>query len=170
MLSGFPGCNFGGGVARSTAEARHELPSLEEPMRTTILSVLAAATLAAPLTAQQPRSPAPVRRPAVSAVRGDSGAVPRLTEAQHDKLDAIRARYAKERRAERAASRARHEKMRAEINAVLTPEQRARMEERGKGMRGQRTGARGTMPMRGQRGGARGAMPMMGGHARMPTR
>ncbi|MEP6590714.1 MAG: hypothetical protein ABJC19_05985 [Gemmatimonadota bacterium] len=139
-------------------------------MRSTALTLLAATLLAIPLAAQQsPRTPTAPRRTGIATVRGDSAAVPRLTEAQHDKLDAIRNRYAKERRAEHEAAQARQARMHEEMNAVLTPAQRERMVQHKDGMRG-RGGMRGHTDgmMHGQMRGGRTGHAAMGGRSTRP--
>lgn len=126
-------------------------------MRTTTLSLIAATLITLPLAAQNPTRPQPApRRPAAMVTRPDTGRVESLTEAQHDRLDAIRTRYAKEARGQREAARARREKMREEVRQVLTPSQRARLDERREMMHRRQSGMRvGMAPHRGMRG-ARG--------------
>ena len=150
-------------------------------MRTTTLSLLTATLIAMPMAAQQPTSPPPKAvRPAPTAAHSDTLPVARLTEAQYDKLDAIRNRFAKEGRAQREATRLRMEKMQAEIKGVLTPEQYARFAQRrgmsgggevGMRSRGGRPGAgrrsgEGMPPMQGMRGmhGMQGMDGMQGMH------
>jgi Spy/CpxP family protein refolding chaperone len=133
-------------------------------MRTMPLSLMTAALLALPMAAQQPTSPPPkAARPATTATHRDTLPVARLTEAQYDKLDAIRNRYGKEERAQREASRLRNEKMQAEIKGVLTPEQYARFEQRRRTSGGRELGMRGRRgPSGGGRRGGEGTMPMQG--------
>lgn len=135
-------------------------------MRTTPLSLIAAALIVIPMAAQTPTpTTARTASPAPTATRRDTQSVARITEAQWDKLDAIRNRNAKEERAAQEAARLRREKMQTDIKAVLTPEQYAQFERRrgmasedGMGM-GMRT--RGGRPGDGRRGG--GQMMRMDG-------
>ncbi|MEO5799230.1 MAG: hypothetical protein ABIZ70_05075 [Gemmatimonadales bacterium] len=135
-------------------------------MRTTTLSLIAATLLALPLVAQDAPRPQPApRRAAEAATTADKGS-DRLSEAQRDRLDAIRTRYSKEARTARDASRARRDKMRDEVRGVLTPAQRERLDHRREMMRNERPGIRARMAqsrgMRGGRmaGGMRGAAAM----------
>ncbi|MES2305511.1 MAG: hypothetical protein V4558_08385 [Gemmatimonadota bacterium] len=126
-------------------------------MRTTTLSLIAATFLALPLVAQDaPRPQAAPRRAAEAAAAADRAA-DRLTEAQRDRLEAIRSRYSKEARSAREASRARREKMRDEVRGVLTAEQRARLDRRREMMQDRGPGMRARMAQpRGMRGNGRG--------------
>jgi Spy/CpxP family protein refolding chaperone len=105
-------------------------------MRTAPLSLIAATLIVMPLVAQNPPPPM-ARTAAPTATRSDTQPVPRLTEAQWDKLDAIRNRNAKEERAAQEAARVRRDKMQADVKAVMTPEQYAQYS-RGRGMSGGR--------------------------------
>lgn len=134
-------------------------------MHTTTLSLLTAALIALPLAAQDPpRPPAMPRPPVPAATRGDTLKFTPLSEAQHDQLDAIRTRYAKEARVEREATRVRREKMREEIRNVLTPAQREQMAQR-RGMMQDGGMMEGRGAMRGP-GGMQGRGAMQG-HGRM---
>ena len=83
----------------------------------TALAALSLGTL--PLAAQVPARPAQPAAPVQPA-----GPPAQLTEQQLQQHQAIREKYAKELQAHRDAMQALNEKMRAEIEATLTPEQR----------------------------------------------
>lgn len=88
-----------------------------------LITTLATLSLGAlPIAAQNPTPPTPPTPPA------QQGGPPMpLTPEQRQQQQAIREKYTRELEAQRAAIQATNEKMRAEIEGVLTPEQRARM-------------------------------------------
>lgn len=100
-------------------------------MRRSTLTLIAATFLTLPLAAQEPTRAEPARRP-TEAVRARPAAREgaRLSEAQRERIESIRSRYAKDLRSQREATRARREKMRDEFRSVLTAEQRSRLDSR----------------------------------------
>jgi hypothetical protein len=115
--------------------------SPEELMRRLMTAIATLSLGALPIAAQVPARPTPPNPPPQQVAPPAP-----LTDAQRQQQQAIRERYAKELEAQRAAVQATNEKMRAEIQGTLTPEQRARMPQGGgRGMA--MGGGAGDMPM-----------------------
>lgn len=94
-----------------------------------LMTAFAAISLGAlPITAQVPARPTPPNPPAQPA-----GPPATITEQQRQQHQAIREKYVKEFQVHRDAIQALNEKMRSEIDATLTPEQRE-LRQRGGGL------------------------------------